>query len=590
MARNFFGRTPGWLLPTVLLTAHVGLLLVSSRLQFPTRNEVAHVPAGLSYWDSGSFRLYSVNPPLWKMIATLPTLLLNPKVDGIPLPVVPGQRAEWEAARRFADDNSPDYFDLIWSARLAGILWSVLGGIIVYRWAGELYDRPGGLLALTVWCFGPNVLAHAPLVTPDIPATVAGLAATYTFWKYLRTGSGALAVAAGVLLGVAQLTKFTLLVLYGVWPVLAVAHALDRSNTTFRAVPIRTRLLQGGLIGLFSIWVINLGYGFAGSFTPLEDYAFVSRSFTHHNPDAAAGGLPKVGNRFCGTWIGTVPIPLPVDYLTGFDVQRRDLEGENMQPSYLAGEWRKGGWWYYYLYGLAVKVPLGTWGLALWGLVLTVGRSRLSAAWADELALWLPVVAILTLVSSQTGFNHHLRYVLPLAPFVCVATGKLAGYVRRETRMAALAVLTLLGWSVVSSLSVYPHSLSYFNALAGGPDRGCEHLIDSNIDWGQDLFFFKAWVERHPDTRSIGLAYHTCIDYRVVGAEYGHVPQEPCPGWFGVDVRNLMTPDGQYRYFRRLTPVSKAGYSIFIYHVSPDEADRVRRDMGLPPLPSPPSP
>jgi hypothetical protein len=131
------------LLAVFLLATHASLLLVSSRLQFPTRNEVAHVPAGLSYWDTGSFRLYNVNPPLWKMLATLPTLLLNPKVDEIQPPVKPGQRAEWEAARRFANDNAPNYFDLIWSARLAGVLWSVAGGVVIFRWASELYGRQG---------------------------------------------------------------------------------------------------------------------------------------------------------------------------------------------------------------------------------------------------------------------------------------------------------------------------------------------------------------------------------------------------------------------------------------------------------------
>jgi hypothetical protein len=131
------------------------------------------------------------------MLAPLPTLHLNPKVDGIPLPVVPGQRSEWEAARRFADDNPSDYFGPIQSARLSGILWSVIGGI-VYRWARELDGCRGGLLALGMWCFGSNVLAHAPLVTPDAPATVAGLVATYTFWRHLRTGSRSPLVASAV--------------------------------------------------------------------------------------------------------------------------------------------------------------------------------------------------------------------------------------------------------------------------------------------------------------------------------------------------------------------------------------------------------
>jgi hypothetical protein len=262
----------------------------------------------------------------------------------------------------------------------------------------------------------------------------------------------------------------------------------------------------------------------------------------------------------------------------------------------LAGEWRDRGWWYYYLYGLAVKVPLGTWALVLWGVGLTILRHPASARWVEELTLWLPALAVLTLVSSQTGFNHHLRYVLPMMPFVVVATGKLGYFLQPGRWKVGAVVLLLLTASVASSLRVYPHSLSYFNELAGGPDNGHRHLVNSNIDWGQDLFFFQRWVARHPEAQPMGLAYFN-IDCRVLGIDFGKVPPDaggkslehemarcgPHPGWFGVDICSMT--EGQYKYFERFTPVAKAGYSIFIYHITSEEANRVRQDMGLPPLP-----
>lgn len=586
MTRDPAARRFGWLPPALLLATHACLLLVGSRLQFPTRNEVAHVPAGVAIWLAGDFGLYNVNPPLAKALAALPVLLLDPAADGIEGLSYPGHRAEWATAARFADDNAADYLRILRTARLAGILWSVLGGVVVYRWGADLYGRRGGLLALGLWCFGPNVLAHAQLATPDVPAAVTGLVATYSFRAYLTAGGWHRAVATGLLLGVAQLTKFTMLVLYGVWPLLAAAYAFDRSRRSFRGIPFATRLAQGATIILISIGVINFGYGFDGVFTPFGDYEFVSKRFTGRVtiPDGEVPGWHaapwEVGNRFRGTWLADVPVPLPREYVAGFDVQQRDLEGEAMQPSFLAGEWRRGGWWYYYLYGLAVKVPVGTLVLVLWGLYLALRRSRLSAGPADELTLWLPVVAVLAAVSSQTGFNHHVRYVLPAAPFACVATGKLAGYFDRRSPRSSVAVVVLFLWAAVSSLSAYPHSLSYFNELAGGPDRGYEHLQDSNIDWGQDLTFLKAWADAHPGARPLGLAYHNYVDPRVVGAEYSFVPADPAPGWYAIDVRNLMAPAGRCHAYQRFVPVAKAGYSIFIYQISPEDADRVRHATG----------
>jgi hypothetical protein len=61
-------------------------------------------------------------------------------------------------------------------------------------------------------------------------------------------------------------------------------------------------------------------------------------------------------------------------------------------------------------------------------------------------------------------------------------------------------------WSIASSLGVYPHSLSYFNELVGGPANGHAHLLDSNIDWGQDLLLLKEWLDAHPEASPLGLA------------------------------------------------------------------------------------
>jgi len=652
-----------WRFVVVLLLAiHALLLLYGIHCHFATRNEVAHVPAGLAVWKTGTFTLYRVNPPLWRMLAVLPVLAAQPNTDFDDLSDAPALRQEWTEARRFADLNKQNYMTLIRLARLAGVLWSLLGGWLVYRWAGEIYGKHASLFALTLWCFGPNILAHAQLVTPDMPATVSGLVATYVFWHYLRRGDWDHTIWAGLLLGIAQLTKFTLLVLYPVWALLFLLYSLDPNNHAFRAVPLRMRIAQGLCIVLLSLLVLNAGYAFDGTGTPLGEYQFVSRLFNGLPADETSGP-PPVGNRFHDTWLSAVPVPLPMDYLSGIDVQRRDFEG-HMPPSFLAGEWRQGGWWYYYLYALAVKVPLGTLALVLWGLLLFVlrcptfsfppplgGRVRVGgnaspptpalphkgggrtaqtqlsdARFLDELTLWLPALAVLVLVSSQTGFNHHMRYVLPLFPFALIAASKPACYLQANgkyslppcgggsgrgvevpptltlphkgggKRLRGLLVLALLLWSVGSSLHVYPHPLSYFNELAGGPDNGHRHLLDSNIDWGQDLLFLKEWVEAHPEAASLGLAYFNFIDYRVCGAEFASVPRDPPtnapldeakgtqygphPGYFAVDLHSL-SEGGSYTYFQRFQPIAKAGYSIFIYHITPEQAEQARRAMGL---------
>ncbi len=70
-------------------------------------------------------------------------------------------------------------------------------------------------------------------------------------------------------------------------------------------------------------------------------------------------------------------------------------------------------------------------------------------------------------------------------------------------------------WFLASSLWIYPHSLSYFNESIGGPKNGGAHLVNSNIDWGQDLEYFDAWQQRQPEDTPASLHFFgICADCR----------------------------------------------------------------------------
>jgi hypothetical protein len=238
------------------------------------------------------------------------------------------------------------------------------------------------------------------------------------------------------------------------------------------------------------------------------------------------------------------------------------------------------------------------WLLVLLSAGLCACRRGYASAWREEVLLLAPIAVVLTLVSSQTGFNHHLRYVLPIFPFAFIWASKVAQVfgpapegpqmypahsVRRSPAargacrvLSAGAVGIAAAWFVASSLWVYPHSLSYFNELAGGPMNGHTHLLDSNIDWGQDLLFLKRWLEGHPEAQPIGLAYSPpawLFDPKDVGIDYTLPPPGifgPQPGWYAICVRELRERDGRYAYFLRFKPVATAGYSIYIYHLTAD--------------------
>jgi hypothetical protein len=353
-----------------------------------------------------------------------------------------------------------------------------------------------------------------------------------------------------------------------------------------------------GAILILAIDIINAGYLFEGTGRPLKDFVFVSHALS--GVDEPSG---SPGNRFVGSVLERLPIPFPENYVLGLDQQKRDLEfGNAVQFSYLHGEWSRRGWWYFYLYALAIKVPLGTWclfGLAIWERFFQPDSLR---CFRDEVVLAVPPLLLLVVASSQTGFTDHFRYVLPVLPFTFIWISRVARVIADRRWIASFLMLAALLWSIASSLLVYPHSLSYFNELAGGPSGGHYHLLSSNIDYGQDLLFLKAWVDRNPEARPLKLAIWNMktVDPAMAGIEYTVAPSGrppnvhagfeqskrygPQPGWFAVNVNLLHGDDwpgrsgdpdvGYYGYFLNFTPVATAGYSIYIYHIGAADAER----------------
>jgi hypothetical protein len=682
-------RAPLWtaLAVAALLALHYFLAALSLIDENPTVDEVVHLPAGITYWQKGTFRLYHHNPPLAKLVAALPVIWAHP----ITAPLY--KQPSWTSkdpspptfSQTFARLNYARYFELFRLARLVMPLFSLLGGVVVFAWSRRLYGVLGGLLGLALWVFCPNVLAHSRLVTTDLASTSMGVAATYVFWRYLQKPSWAWAAAAGVALGAAQLTKFSMLLLYVVWPFFWVVRLIIVVPKAEWLGRIPRALAHGCAIVALSILMIDAGYFFEGVGVPLGRFELGSRALTR--PVTPGMKRPRSQNellsiawqfrvnRFRGTWLGGIPCPLPEHYVLGFDEQKIETEGIPIRfrdavnadnrararagptatdsevgatnvtkarsvpqsageprlgyPVYLNGELRRSGWWYYYLLTLAYKVPEGTWILVLLGLAAARPTLRSRAAWADEIVLWTVPLAVLFSISFFTDINLGLRYVLAIAPYVFIATGKVVPWVlgmpnRRRWVMGSIAG-GCVGLTIAATASIHPDYLAYFNWASGGPDRVPARLIDSNLDWGQDLVALQRWCKETIPGQALGLAYFGQINPSILtmrGDAFSwflppvrpgttHVqaydpsvldgPQPRLrPGYYAVSATLLYglpwrlydpaPPDAvpeaiapvwnasefdAFGYFRRFEPVHKIGHSIYVYHLNEEDIARV---------------
>ncbi len=664
VAGRRFAVRPTTVVAGLILATHVILAVDGARRQWVTYDEVAHLPAGINYWQKRSFFIYHHNPPLTRMLAALPVLAMNPRMEySIDYRYIPGLRPEWEFGQRFLRLNRDRYLDLFIAARMVTILCSCVTAGFIFLWSRELFGPAAGLVSLATWCFSPAVLAHAQLVTPDVGASAAGVASAYMFRRFLQNPSWHNAAVGGLILGIAELTKFTLLALYpafvvvalvrgfrgaaepspehdpnvrGVspWPIatiaalgmlaiflgqgtlvlpayasIAVVWGLCRLPGDESPLGIRpiSFLRRGLAIGAFSLFVINLGYGFEGSFDRLGDLSFQCRLLTVPTQEGEPQGRV---NRFQHIWASEIPVPLPRHFVTGLDSQK--LDNDVGFINYLNGEFRQRGWAYYYPLAIAIRTPLGTLFLCLLALVSALANPRHRRSLIEELVLASPAVWVFGLIASQDGLQYS-RYLLPCLPFVCVSLGRVAvpGLFGVHWLRGAL-IVAALGWNLVSILCCHPHELSYFNETMGGPSQGHRYLLETS-DWGQDLTFLKDWLSRHPEAGRIRLAYAGNTDPAVLGIAYTLPPMAgTAPGgdqtthttkddeavycavsthilhgfdWtvFDGQGKAVQLPWNAYRYFLAKKPIDRAGYSILIYRLSARELRELAKEGGSQP-------
>jgi hypothetical protein len=559
------------------------MLVWSAYKHSPLVDEPAHLAAGLSHWKRFAFDLYRVNPPLVRSVAAIPLLFLHHEEDWNHYSENQYKRAEFQVGSDFIKCNAKKYHNLLFIARLFCIPFSLLGAYICYRWGRDLFGDISGITALVLWCFSPMILAFGYTIMPDVACASVGLTACYFYWKWIKHPGWNKVLLLGILLGIAELTKFTLIVFYPVWLLVwGIVIVLNRKICSQSLIFIQSKQLVS--VFAISLFVINMGYGFEGSFIQLKDYEFVSRSLCGKTKWNIETGFTVTGNRFRDSMVGVIPIPLPANYVMGIDVQKKDFELG--QPSYLQGEWRNDGWYHYYILGLLIKEPLGFWFLLMIVPFVMMFSKVFRSDSTSEMILIFPVIIIFILVSSQTKLNHHLRYVIPILPFLFLEISRLAIAFRKNKRVLSGVIMCLLVWSIFSSLYFYPHSQGHFNGLIGSPRNAPKYLLGSNIDWGQNELYLVDWYKNHPEARPFTNYYDSRYSKENVNINDDDfidnnqpLANEPEAGWFAVGVNELYGSTKQYEYFKLFEPVDYVGHSIYIYHITIDDINRVRQKL-----------
>jgi 4-amino-4-deoxy-L-arabinose transferase-like glycosyltransferase len=543
----------------LLLLVFFAQAVTSIPLKAPTFDEEFHIARAYAYVRTDDLRMQQNHPPLVSLLAGLP-LLLMPELTP------PEEIPHWDDAFlfHFADNLfwrlGHDVDKMLFLARFPIILLGTLLGAFVCRWAREAHGTVAGFLAVGLYAFAPNLLAHTRLVTTDLAVTACSFIALYAFWRYLRRPTGWRLGLAGLALGLALAAKLSALLLIPVMGVLILLESGRIANCRLRIAD------RGERIAHRRRW----------AFRSLS-FAICRLSFVICVACLVIWALYRFEVR---PWPGT-GLPLPA---TTYLLNVRTLIGHagRGHGAFLMGQVSTHGWWYYFPVAFLLKTPslmLLLLGVAAWD---TVRRRR----WRAELPFLLFPMAYFGFALASS-LNIGYRYILPILPFVIVYAAKVAGLTWLRPawlRHYALPVLAVL--YAGASLWLHPHYLAYFNLLAGGPEGGYRYLVDSNLDWGQDLKLLKTYLDEQ-GVGEVWLGYLGTADPAYYGLRYRSLfapgssnpaedfsPLNPTPEWYAISATVLQgaySPEPDLLdWFRRREPVAKVGYSIFVYRVEPD--------------------
>jgi len=548
-----------------------------------TMDELAHLPAGYSYLTQKDMRLNPEHPPLLKDLSALPLLFIkNIKFPSEIKAWKEKVNGQWDFGHYFLYQTGNPVEKMIFWARIPMILLLILLGFYIFKWTRELFGNCAALLALFFFSFSPTFLAHGRLVTTDVGAATACFVATYYFIKSLQSPTKKNIIIAGVVFGVAQLLKFSVILLVPFFGFLGLLWWLTKSGTFWQTIKIGFLVF---LIGFLLIWPI---YQYHVWNYPPEKQLSDTKIYLRDTVKPIKNAI---------LWMVDKPILRAyAHYFTGISMVFHRVVGGN--TTYFLGEVSNLGWRNYFPIVYAIKLPLAFHILTLIALFYAVWfiKKPFWQNFGQRLKNWVkshfPEFSILTFiiiywaVSIKGNLNIGVRHLLPVFPptFTLVAGMIAKGLKEPYLKLKYSLLMILILWQAFSVISIYPHFLAYFNEIVGGPNQGYIYVVDSNLDWGQDLKRLKIWTEKN-GVNKIYVDYFGGSDVKYyLGEKFApwwgqRNPQElPKGSYLAVSATLLQGGRGQaapgfnqptdyYRWLDRYEPIAKIGYSIFVYYL-----------------------
>jgi hypothetical protein len=484
-----------------------------------TGDEIAHLTAGYSYWTTNDYRLQPENGNLPQRWAALPLLgrgLRFPALD---------QNAwrisdVWDMGFQWFYQCGNDLPGMLRAGRGMIALFGVATGALVFYWARRLGGSKAALLAVFLFAFCPTMLGNGALVTSDMAATCMFLLCATAFWAMAHRLSPARLALFGAALGLLCVAKFSAPLVAAMCAILFAVRVAGEAGLEAgwplpRRIAGRARVAAALVVATLAacaiaVAVIWASYGFRYAMYRQYEPNRV-RSLVGWDVLEDQGGPMVPVLRFA-----RAHTLLPESYIYGF---AHTYRFSRYRKAFLNGDYRSTGWVQYFPYTTAVKTPLALFGLLALAGLQAATLKRDAALWRRRLYEWSPLLslfAVYWVFSLGSGLNIGHRHILPVYPVLFVMASGAAAWVTAPLRWSGVAAAMLAAWFAAESVWIRPHYLEYFNELVG-PGDAWKHVVDSSIDWGQDLPELRRWLDAHPEKGPVFISYFGSGDLDTYG-------------------------------------------------------------------------
>lgn len=597
-----------YLIVILVLAIFFAVSLIVSSQESTIMDEQAHIPAAYTYMRYQDMRLNPEHPPLLKDLAGLPLLFLNITFPTDDPSWTEGVNEQWDLGNKFIHSNNANAI-VFWS-RFPIILLAVLLGFFIFKWSKEVSGTAAGLFALVLYAADPNILGHNHYVTTDLGIAAFVFFSFYYFIRFLKNPTWKNVALAGVALGLAQLAKFSGVLLFPLFTLLVVIFAFikrrpgyvnDKNDKRYRLSAVweyAGKYIVIIIICFAAIWVL---YFFNTYRMPPEKlFDNTTKVFS----DEGMGGVAK-SVVFA---LNASPILRPLaEYFLGVFMVFVRIEGGNTYFFFGNVSNHASKAYFPAVFMLKETLPFlflifFSSGYALFKLTKTLAgkqKERLKFIW-KEAKIYLEggvvyysmfaFIAMYGYLSITGNLNIGFRHLFPILPFAYVLVAKkvfdlIKNAKHEHTRkILGTIVVVFLVWIIAEPIVNYPNYLSYFNEFVGGPKNGYKYITDSNVDWGQDAKRLSVWVNEYNQKNPQNAIDKIRVDYfggadpkYYLGGKYMHWTSayDLEPGWYAISAGFLQESiykqkapgEKGYEDLINYPLVKRVGDSIFVYYV-----------------------